>query len=102
VSTIAERVRAGAAWLDEHEPGWVDRINLDRLDLSSQCRCVLGQLDGDYLTSVIQRGLSEKYDVGTPFGFSLCIDEPDSLWPTLTAAWRELIDARRATPGGAS
>ena len=38
-------VEAGAALLDrELGPGWEDRIDLDTLELSSTCGCVLGQL----------------------------------------------------------
>jgi hypothetical protein len=48
VSTIAERVAAGAAFLDEHDPEWwrpdVERaIDLDALDLHDTGLCVLGQ-----------------------------------------------------------
>lgn len=42
-----ERVRRGAALLDEKYPGWADRIELDRLDLGSCTTCVLGQLYQD-------------------------------------------------------
>jgi hypothetical protein len=46
--TIAERVAAGAAFLDEHDPGWwradVERaIDLDTFDLAEPEHCVLGQ-----------------------------------------------------------
>lgn len=48
MSTVTERVAAGAAFLDEHDPEWwradVDRaIDLDRLDLGDAGLCVLGQ-----------------------------------------------------------
>lgn len=44
MSGIAERVAAGAALLDERQPGWWQRINLDSLDLGSCVGCILGQL----------------------------------------------------------
>lgn len=44
--TISARVQAGAAWLDQHVPGWVADIDLNRLDLASPCRCILGQIHG--------------------------------------------------------
>jgi hypothetical protein len=40
---LKQRVASGITWLDENRPGWLDRIDLDRLDLSSPCRCILGQ-----------------------------------------------------------
>lgn len=48
MSTIAERVAAGAAFLDEHDPGWwkpdVERsIDLGTLALSEPADCILGQ-----------------------------------------------------------
>ena len=52
MTTIAERVAAGAAFLDEHEPGWADRVNLKRLYIGSTCNCMLGQLRGEYLPGV--------------------------------------------------
>ena len=42
-----ERERAvedGAAWLDEHEPGWTHYINIGTLDLGHCDQCILGQL----------------------------------------------------------
>lgn len=46
--SIEARVARGAAWLDENHPGWERRIDLADLQLSSSCRCVLGQLFGDF------------------------------------------------------
>ena len=48
MTTIAERVAAGAAFLDEHDPEWwregVERaIDLDTLELARMDNCVLGQ-----------------------------------------------------------
>jgi hypothetical protein len=47
-ATITERVAAGAAFLDEHDPDWwradVERaIDLDRLDMGDGDSCILGQ-----------------------------------------------------------
>jgi hypothetical protein len=39
-----QRVQAGAAVLDEHNPGWHNRIDLDTLQLACGCDCVLGQI----------------------------------------------------------
>jgi hypothetical protein len=40
------RVAAGAAWLNEVDPGWISRIDLDNLDVASVRRCVCGQVFG--------------------------------------------------------
>jgi hypothetical protein len=96
MSTIAERVDAGAAWLDNHYPRWVDRIDLDTLDLGNCTRCIGGQLAGLYVTFLRRHGLT----FGDAFllGFNVGMGGDYAL---LTAAWRELIATRRATPGGA-
>ena len=45
---ITARINRGEKWLNEHYgPDWYDHIDLDRLDLSSACDCVLGQLGHD-------------------------------------------------------
>ena len=102
-ATIAERVAAGAALLDEREPGWWQRINLARLDLEAPCRCILGQLDDDL-------GEGRWRDLLARFGVAACDDayygfnaeegrqEPGQ-YASLTAAWRELIGARREAEG---
>lgn len=42
--SVAERVAHGAAWLDERYPGWVDAIDLGKLNVASCHACVLGQV----------------------------------------------------------
>lgn len=42
--TVPERVAWGAAWLDDHYPGWHAKIDLSILDISNCTRCVLGQV----------------------------------------------------------
>jgi hypothetical protein len=44
VSTVAERVARGAAWLDEKYPQWFTKIDLSILDLGDCTQCVLGQV----------------------------------------------------------
>lgn len=48
MATVTERVQAGAAWLDQHRPGWLDRIDLITLNVEDPECCVLGQEFGDY------------------------------------------------------
>lgn len=43
MSTITERVAAGAAFLDERDPEWWREIDLDALELDDPSACVLGQ-----------------------------------------------------------
>lgn len=39
----AERVARGAALLDEQRPGWWERTDVVRLDMTDGCGCILGQ-----------------------------------------------------------
>ena len=90
MSTIAERVAKGAAFLDEREPGWDERIDLDRLDIDSNCRCILGQLhDKSYATGRRALGL-RGHGVGLGF-YPSASDSPHAL----TAEWERVITARR-------
>jgi hypothetical protein len=45
---LVERVHTGMQVLDEHQPGWLDTIDLAHLDLASNCMCVLGQIYRDF------------------------------------------------------
>lgn len=126
MTTIAERVAAGAAFLDEHDPQWwrpdVERaINLDALDLAESDRCVLGQrcpltvlaerldCDVDDLSAIdfgdtysaYSQHLSGIEGDGLAYwardrGFTLTTDLDGSEWDALTAEWRKVITERRA------
>lgn len=119
--TVAGRVAKGAAFLDEHDPGWwradvPDAISLADLDLGDTSRCVLGQrcpleLLRDYLPAVrpgvryfayaahLRRqaavgggGSPEAW--GIAMGF-VATGDLDREWSALTAAWRTVISGRR-------
>lgn len=118
MSTIAERVAAGAAFLDEHDPEWwradVERaIDLDKLKLSSPQKCILGQrcplearsLGNSPFEAFARQlsGLDRYHAIGnwaTAFGFesSLGLDGeiPEGEYGNLTAEWVRVITARRA------
>jgi hypothetical protein len=99
MSTVAERVARGAALLDEREPGWAERIDLGRLDVMSECRCVLGQLylrewpdlRLPYLFAVRALGIDD-----TQAEQALGFDDEDGEYPELTAEWHRVITARRS------
>jgi hypothetical protein len=96
-ASIAERVNAGAAWLDQHQPGWVDRIDLDRLNLEATCHCILGQLHGDYYEALDDLGRRVPGQwTAEGLGFNASTRSADEEYDELTAAWRQLIEQRRA------
>lgn len=105
MTTIAERVAAGAALLDERGPGWAGRIDPGRLAIHSRCRCVLGQL----YPCEANPGLSysegrKRLRLSQPQAQALGFDtitttgapaENDKEYAELTAEWKRAIEARR-------
>lgn len=96
--TVAERVAAGAAWLDERKPGWWQRTDLDRLDVASERHCPVAQEYGTYYRAPVM-----THDQARALGFdcSLVAAElgavaEDFEFAELTETWRELILARHA------
>lgn len=102
------RVQRTAAWLDAAEPGWVDTIDTDRLDMASWRWCVAGQIEayhqpaerrGAY-TRATYAGFSHRHDLRAApdiqAGFNA--DHPDEA-PELAQAWRRLIAERRFARG---
>jgi hypothetical protein len=82
------RAAAGASFLAMNSyEDWASRINLETLDLSSACNCVLGQLYGDYGSGCGRLGLSGDVEHVRNLGFLPVAFEDGRL----TAAWREVI-----------
>lgn len=104
-ATIPERVARGVALLDEREPGWADRIDLERLDVEDPCGCVLGQtwdgptLGGDPFIKHVDALLSDRtYSTAAAYGFdAYYFDGRD--FGQLTAEWRAVIAERRTEAG---
>lgn len=53
-TVLAPRVDAGIDWLNDNHPGWLDRIDLGRLDMANRWNCVGAQLSarGEYFEFV--------------------------------------------------
>jgi len=102
-------VKAGAAFLDVRVPGWVNRIDLDTLDLARGNSCVLGQLEGtaDGGTTAFERAVRRMFggDFGdleiaktvAALGFNGLghRDGYSTFCARLTVAWKQLIRDRR-------
>jgi len=41
-------VKAGVEFLDKHQPGWREKVNLEVLDMQKGFYCILGQVFGSY------------------------------------------------------
>jgi hypothetical protein len=91
-----EFVAAGAKWLDKHEPGWLPKITIAKIDIKYCDRCIGGQLGGDYYSFKNRHSLD--LSTCTSLGFS---SSPLATWQyawcdTLTEAWKALIAERRS------
>ena len=96
-ATIAERVAAGAAFLDEHDPGWDRRIDLERLWLGSCANCILGQRHGDYSDGIEWLWSKRFGDDPTTLGFMFAWTPDGDDADDLTAEWKRFITERRST-----
>jgi len=101
--TVAQRVRYGAAQLDEHTPGWAEAVDAVALDLSKADQCILGQLFGTYRKGAqflygenIGRGVYHGFDIDT--GDEREDEEYRAEFEMLTAEWERLLAEREAVP----
>lgn len=100
----SERVDAGVAWLDDRSPGWANRIDLTRLDITSSTNCVVAQLfDGwhkrpRYLDETDGTGVSN--DVLFGFAVSPFSDNTRVRFRDLDPFWRKVITERQQATGG--
>ena len=94
MGTIVERVQAGAALLDEKDPGWAIRLpRLSRLAVGagSGANCVLGQLYGHFWDG--PRRLGIRLADAEDYGFA---EWERGKVGAVNAAWRAEILSRRA------
>lgn len=111
---IAERVARGAAWLDERIPDWwrEHSIDLDRFDMSEECRCVIGQLspERNYERALATHWLDLSRPVARDLGFFAdaammldfeALDDDDVMteYDELQHAWTVVIRERREAAG---
>lgn len=78
---LRERVIHGARVLDRFEPGWRERINLERFAITDCMDCILGQLFGDYidgLNNLRERLPDRDGDLAAYFGFEVDDEEVDN------------------------
>jgi hypothetical protein len=84
-SLLQQRVMRGALEFDVRFPGWHDRVNISRLDLTSPDRCVLAQaVRGNYFGA---RRRFVGFD-GLAWEFGLCPSTPFSNWLFGGRTWR--------------
>ena len=103
------RARRGAAILDDHDPGWTDRVDPGSLALGDGAACVLGQLWGEYRTGLGRARVIDLSSAPTRFvspvdlGFQAVSGLGDAAedldYALLTRAWRALLAERTGEMG---
>jgi hypothetical protein len=106
MTNLATRIHRGAALLDEHCPGWIDKIDLPSLQMSNGYQCILGQLyDRDYWSGLVGLGLDRDWWAEVDYGFQVDRRQLSSrterskgaAYGNLTRGWRQYIQGRRTT-----
>lgn len=100
---IAKRVERGAALLDRERPGWEEDVDLGRLQMTSTCDCILGQIFGTYTSGFkeLVRNLPSQFLFSSrDHGFTAdgAPTAPPALlgeWIDLGNAWAAEIERRR-------
>lgn len=104
-----ERVRRGAAYLDEVDPGWHRRIDAEALALDDGQYCILGQIHGEFRLGLGRSGLISLSSAPrasmspVAYGFT-CVGGVSEAWQQrdyafLNDAWTEAVrDRQEADP----
>lgn len=106
--SVEGAVAKGAAWLDENKPGWIDMINIQKLEMSNCLRCALGQIFRNYRNVIDCHQDGDFYkgwksvEWSREHGFekekvSMSGLSREVAYSTLTLVWKKLILSRRAT-----
>jgi hypothetical protein len=96
-ATAHAQAERGARWMDTHYPGWVNMIDLPKLEMRNGNYCVLGQaapLIGafDFDSALNSIGFTSRW--ATINGFLVDPFHVDTRYEMLTIAWREQIRNR--------
>jgi hypothetical protein len=102
---VHERVRRGAAYLDDVDPGWYRRVDSETLELGDGRHCILGQLHGEFrlglgrshlitMSSAPRASLSP-----VSYGFK-CVEGVPEAWQArdyelLNEAWKDAVRIRQ-------
>lgn len=99
MDSVEARVARGAALLDEKRPGWERKIDLAVFALDDGCKCVVGQLFGDYIDGIGLLGCPGPWNTALDLewerrhGFLTSYGESWS-WEELEEAWASLLKER--------
>jgi hypothetical protein len=98
MTDIKQAVQEGISVLDQHRPGWRDRIDLGTLDLENCYRCVLGQVEGSYvdgrkILAALDGASDHRHEWAIGHGFDRDVYPEDSRgdYEDLTSEWMRAL-----------
>lgn len=98
MTTVYERVKAGATFMDLSVPGWAGKVDRDRFDMSLCGGCIIGQLYGHYYAGCEILSLDDEQSIALGFHSSVDVlkdfEGATAEYRQLTPAWLAEIDAR--------
>ena len=99
-----QRAARGAAYLDEVDPGWYMRVDVQTMELAHASCCVLGQLHGDFRmglsrSRLLSMGSAPRASLSPVHLGFLCVSDPDPAWQEqdyhyLNRAWQQEVRRR--------
>jgi hypothetical protein len=89
---LAKRVDKGIEYLNGHNPGWLDKVDLESLNLGQNCNCILGQLYGHYSNA---HWANFGEDVHEGYGMKFWANSSPENYALLTSIWKEKIQVMR-------
>lgn len=103
LQTLQDRVKRGAALLDEKHPGWAEKIDKLLLDMNDCYDCVLGQLYGEYFDGREALGLTHGWYHGFDNSVNTDISPSEELpvlavYEHLNTLWIAEINQRLSKP----
>jgi hypothetical protein len=73
------RIRVATGWLDENHPGWHEKIDIKKLDLSNPDSCICGQVfDDPYSWEMISPRIS--LETGVPMFGMFSSRKVERIW----------------------
>lgn len=96
-TTIQNRVKRGAEWLDEIKPLWHKEIDLKRFTMTNARLCVCGQLDrnGGFYHFVKEYKLRVRRQEALGFWVDYKQFNQTNWYKVLEEEWRRLIKERQ-------
>lgn len=99
---VLARVKRGLEFLERtHGPGWEDKIDMEKFDLTEGDACVLGQVFGTRDHEGFHWATNQYRDElgawGSDHGFSTTIKEDvteDDPWSALQQCWEDVLTPR--------